>query len=196
MTWPRLKNKNPLAGAFVGKKALIIGTADCFYEDMKGVDYESYEVFGLNDIPVYYSIICDHLVSMHPERIGWYTCLGSKYQIHARPDPNGIKLVHDRFQTHSNEKYALVDHVWTFNDGGGSTSLYAVKICMIMGFDKIHLVGCPMDNSPRFTMPRGMKSKHDYSKVENWETWENHAKDMEGRVFSRSGKTRELLGGF
>ena len=98
-----------------------------------------------------------------------------------------------KFMGHSHVKAKHVHHVWSFADNLGSTSMFAVKVGLFLGYSAVVLCGVPYDDSGRFFDPPG--ASKDYVKHNKWAPWEKFAENgFDGRVKSMSGKTRELLG--
>jgi hypothetical protein len=54
---------------------------------------------------------------------------------------------------HCYQAYEGVDFVWTQVNNGGDSSHFAVRVGIAMGYDKIILGGCMMDNSGHFFDP-------------------------------------------
>lgn len=99
----------------------------------------------------------------------------------------------EKFIGHAHIKGRLVHHIWCFANNRGSTSLFAVKCGLLMGYSEIVLCGIPYDGSGRFFDPPGVGK--DYEKANGWEDWPKLAASVfDGRVKSMSGRTRELLG--
>lgn len=77
------------------------------------------------------------------------------------------------------------DTVWH-----GSSSLFAAYICLSLGYDRVVLAGCPLDDKGHW-----WAKEHTISwPKENYTVWEAFAKTPEAkRVTSLSGITREIL---
>lgn len=87
-----------------------------------------------------------------------------------------------------------VDVCWSAPiDWHGSSGLYAVWVALQLGFTNILLAGIPIDASPHYygeDAPALGRFLPHYR-----EGWLNAQKDLDGRVRSMSGWTKELLGG-
>ena len=95
--------------------------------------------------------------------------------------------------THSREIGPGVDNVWPVSPDGTS-SLFALKIGLLMGYSKIILCGIPLDNSRRFyDPPWGWTTNNDPAVNSSWEAF---AANYKGKAWIRamSGKTKELFG--
>lgn len=85
---------------------------------------------------------------------------------------------------------SVEDYRWPGMTASGSSGLYAVKLLMDRGFDRIILAGVPMQASgAHFFDPK------DWDEVDAfWQTWLDQANRINGIVKSMSGRTREIFG--
>lgn len=84
----------------------------------------------------------------------------------------------------------IEDYRWPGMTGSGSSGLYAVKLLMDRGFDRIVLAGVPMDaGGAHFFDPARWDEVASF-----WQTWLDQAPRLQGTVKSMSGRTRALLG--
>lgn len=85
---------------------------------------------------------------------------------------------------------AIEDYRWPGMTGSGSSGLYAVKLLMDRGFDRIVLAGVPMDPAGAHFFDAAR-----WDEVASfWQTWLDQAPRLQGIVKSMSGRTRALLG--
>ena len=76
---------------------------------------------------------------------------------------------------------------------GGTSALFAVRVALTFGYDRVILAGVPLDDSGRFFDPPG--APHVWPHAQDRGPWELAAKAEFGdRVTSCSGWTAELLG--
>ena len=175
------------------KRLAIIGSAVNFFDDfielvrLKGV----MDNMGINDIPCYFDIQYKHWVSLHPERFQFWKPLCG-YRIESDGQEKKLKTT-SKVQTHGHEKWPEVDQVWSFPPGG-SSGLFAVRVALALGYQEVYLCGVPMDATPRFTQTHSPR-KPDYGISEGIQYWEDSLPFLRGRVFSMSGRTKQLLGG-
>jgi hypothetical protein len=79
---------------------------------------------------------------------------------------------------------------WPGMNASGSSGLYAVKLLMDRGFEKIVLAGVPMDaQAAHFFDPARWDEVDAF-----WQTWIDQVHRLRGIVKSMSGRTKELLG--
>lgn len=123
-----------------------------------------------------------HLASQHASEIGWFRhcrrCVDYCYG-------------YDPPETHSNKAGPDVDHYWADldNEQGrqGTSSLFAVKVALALGYRRVILAGIPLDGSGRFYDPPGLPltSRWNYSARPIRAAWERAAAEIfEGRVTS------------
>jgi len=86
---------------------------------------------------------------------------------------------------------SVEDYRWLGMNASGSSGLYAVKLMIDRGFDRIVLAGVPMDAAQaHFFDPSQWDEATSF-----WQTWLDQAPRLQGTVKSMSGRTRDLLGG-
>lgn len=173
---------------FTGHTALIIGSS-C-YALQEAIDcintIQSPHIIGLNDSPIITGIRPDHWVSLHYDRLHrWQHVYEKLYGV-----------ITDDCIFHSTSNYSqTIDIVWKiFRVGGGSAGL-AVIAALYMGYSKIILCGCPLDDTPRATnLLIGCEHGHlKYSECLSF--FEAHREGLKRLgVRSMSGQTARLLG--
>lgn len=165
-------------------KLLICGSARCLWDDLAALGPWEGPVMAVNragcDLPKepeHWAIGDPHAVSfLLPAR-------------DHRIDDGVLKPVYGG-RVHSWRKVPFVTDVWDVMPSG-STSLFAAKIALRMGFDAI-LAGVPFDASGHYYSAPGIG--WDFPVLEDWPEWEAAAPLLKGRVTSMSGRTRDLLG--
>lgn len=126
------------------RTAVILGCAECVYRDYDLVkaNYKASELvhFGVNDISAQFSKSpIEHIVSLHNEMILPLKTINKlRYNI----DSIG----------HSLKSGAGVDCSWfgKISNIGGTSSLFAVEIAILLGFNNIVVCGVPLDNTPHY----------------------------------------------
>jgi len=178
----------PLVNTFHGS-LVILGGAACVWDDLLlfnntlGLQLRP-DYMAVNDIGQYWQNPLAHWVTLHPEympgwmrfRLGHYYGDGRKPIVHsARPDPG-------------------VDVHWDVPTSGGTSGLFGCLVALALGYEKIILVGMPMDNSHHFFDPP-WQSNASFEDNPNKLEWIG-AKDriFKDKVRSMSGRTRQWLG--
>lgn len=149
---------------------------------------------AVNDMIMYFPGIIDHCYSnQHRWFQGWLQarretiCKVCTRKQWGEPGP-----------THSCRVGGKYNWPWP---GHGTSTLNAVYTAVALGYDPIVICGAPLDNSPHFFEP-----PWGYSNFEREVSidvkgqlsfWANAKKNLfRGRVYSMSGRTKELLGAY
>lgn len=182
--------------------ALVLGGADCVWEDVLKVEALVGEqwpglVIAVNDVGCVWPRHLDHWVTLHVEKLSVWKMIRERQGF-----SNGYRLWGRR------GRKTYVDHVvrpW----GGGSSGLFGVTVAFFLGCEKIVLCGMPMEATAHF----GESVEHDRGRRWNgvkghlsaW-THKDNVDKMRGRVRSismvndpetgrrRPSFTRQLLG--
>lgn len=118
------------------------------YEKAKSLfrSERDYEIMCVNDIGGQFKAECiEHIVSGHGE-----LCFALKTMRHE-------KSMLEHVWTHSCQNKAGVDKWWNIKQVGGSSSLLALKIAIIMGYKKIIICGVPLDSTGHYFDPPDKK---------------------------------------
>lgn len=157
--------------------ALVIGGASCLWDDLAALSGWTPDiVIAVNDAIAAYPGRIDAAATLHPEkltrwRVGRWKNRG-----------NGDYL------TWSRRNSELVDRILTgWNQG--SSGMFAVGVALETGADSVVLAGVPMTETPHFHNDQPWDGVRHH-----WQAWEKRADEMRGRVWSMSGRTRDLLG--
>ena len=140
------------------------------------------KIFCINDIGISYPKY-DFWVSLHPENFikqEWY----KKRQELNLEIPKYI--INHRKEQHTTN---VVEYRWKECPGCGASGLYAVKVALEYGCDKVVLCGIPMTPTPHFFSNREWKEVRQFLLA-----WENNVDFLKKYVRSMSGYTKELLG--
>ena len=174
------------------KIAAIIGCASCWENDLNQFKSicNDFDVFAIGlDCP--YKGEIKYFVTYHVEDIEPYRRkridgnLSCNYKVIAHTN-DFIKYCKER---NKKQKWVNtnVDVVYPHERPSGSSSLLGTKAALFkLGYDKVVLIGCPMD------MGNILNKNQSYSIFRKG--WLHFKSDLVGKVKSMSGWTRELLG--
>ena len=166
------------------KSCLILGGSENVKEEAR----EALTLFMpdtticINDIGSEYPT-CDIWVSLHPE------FFIEKKWVENRIKNNLPLPKHIISHRKTDVVTEIIDYRWQGVHGSGSSGLYAVKVALTKGYDRIVLAGVPIDPLPHFFDD---KAWLDYKQFRN--AWLGNKERLLPSVRSMSGFTRELLG--
>ena len=109
------------------------------------------------------------------------------------------KSMLEKITTHSCLHHDGVDVVWNLHNSGGTSGLFAVKIALLLGYEKIIVCGVPMDNSGHYFDPddvnvnQAAKFGDDKATIAPWSDIAKREVPKQ-RVRSMSGRTATILG--
>jgi len=171
----------------LNKVALIVGCAPCWEDDLNQFKTicSEYDVFAIGlDCP--YKEEIKYFVTYHIEDIEAYKRKRTgDYKIISHTN-DFIKYSRER---RKKPKWANtnVDIVYPHQAPSGSSSLLGTKAALFkLGYNKVVLIGCPMDTG---SIENKAKSYSVFRKG-----WLYFKSDLVGKVKSMSGWTKELLG--
>ena len=171
----------------MNKVALIVGCAPCWEDDLNRFKTicSEFDVFAIGlDCP--YKEEIKYFVTYHIEDIEAYKRKKTgDYKIISHTN-DFIKYSRER---RKKPKWAntTVDIVYPHEKPSGSSSLLGAKAALFkLGYDKVVLVGCPMD------VGNVENKKKSYTVFQKG--WLYFKKDLIGKVKSMSGWTKDLLG--
>lgn len=162
------------------KRAVILGGAECVWEDLAALErlaggIDGWTVIAVNDAAVRYRGRIDHFVTLHPEKLpGWIAArrvlVGGRreYEVWSTKPP--WRIIPNRYLA-------------------GSSGMTAVAVAEELGINRIVLCGVPMDSRPHFV--RGEPWRHHAMHAT---VWRANAPMLRGYTRSMSGWTREVLG--
>lgn len=161
------------------RRLLVLGGASCVWDDIEAVmkaygTLDGFKICAINDIGAKFNGRIDYWASLHPEKM--------------------LNWMNERV---GNQDYATVAHLpyklgkqhFIVKDWGGSSGLFAAKFGIEQGFEKIILCGVPMNPTPHFFGGPDWKEADAF-----WTAWQPKKAELQGRVFSMSGRTREFIG--
>ena len=169
------------------KSAIILGGAACVWEDMEAAlalgHYDA--TIAINDILEYYDGEIDYAVSLHPQKYaGWMKERDRK----DFPKPKCFVGFVGKKATDAYQIDLIVDYLWPGMGKSGSSGLFAVKVAIDQGFDKIVLCGIPMDLRQHFFSAKEWTQADKF-----WDAWPKMANHFKNETRSMSGRTKELL---
>ncbi|CAH1661780.1 conserved hypothetical protein [Hyphomicrobiales bacterium] len=174
------------------RRALILGGADSVWRDEKAARKlaKFHATIAVNDAGAAYSGPVDILATLHPEKLGrWiaerrerrFPSFG-RIAAHAGNGTTGRR----------GEPPADIstDYRWPGMSVSGSSGLFAVKVAIEQGFDRIVLCGVPMEPAgAHFFDPRAWKECEIFK-----EAWITALPHIAEKTRSMGGWTQELLG--
>ena len=165
------------------KRAIVLGSADTLQSDLASIGnmVEGAAVFGINCTPINLKTRIDYWITLHPEC--WHEWPEKRAAIGGNMDFKSIGY-HAQNKTPKGMDRGS-------SDWGGMSGLFAVKCAFEEGFEEVILCGVPMVPMPYF-----WGEKLNYDLIGYRKGWEKHFDKLKGRVYSQSGWTKELLGGF
>ena len=169
-------------------EALVIGCSDQVKSDLRIYKPKTNDVIACNDAGCYYQQPIRHWVAVHAALFTQWENLRKFRKFEGFYHTHTIK--YGTFGGHAH-------FVWEIEKFGGSVAMLATIVALEMGYNRVVLAGCPMDDSPHFwdlCLDERPKLALDGPSIRDCWTL---AKDVyfKDRVRSLSGWTRELLGG-
>lgn len=173
------------------KRAVVLGGAACVWDDLaRAQELCAFDaVIAVNDAGAVYAGELEIWATLHPEKMaGW----ADARQVNGLP-PARIIAAHDgNTQEGRRNRYPVdlvVDYRWPGVIGSGSSVLFAVKVALGQGFERVVVCGAPMNSDPHFFDGQPWKEADGFYK-----DWQDALPHIRGNVRSMSGRTMELLG--
>lgn len=162
------------------RRALILGGAKTVWEDVEAAlalsEFDC--VIAANDVGAHWSGKLDHWVSLHPDRLARWILERER-----KGYPNG-------FATWAHKKLAGCQIDNTTSDWKGSSGLFAAKVALELGYNRIVLCGVPLSaDGAHFFDPKPWAAFQAFRFG-----WIAHRPLLVPHVRSMSGWTQELLG--
>lgn len=161
--------------------ALVLGGALCLADDRAAALalFTPDIIIATNSAGMVEDGPVPHFVSMHPELFPKWL---AERRAAGRPEPETLWCPIGRPVPRP-----LVCR--TVPSWGGSSGLLAVIVAFEVGYDRVVVAGCPLDQSPHFDDRRPWRDGPRYR-----EAWTRRRLDLKDRVRSMSGWTREFVG--
>jgi len=182
-----LKHEMPFVAGSCSGTLVVAGAGHTLFDDIARLGKIEADWMAINEAGFGLPFKFQHWASMHPQMFQHWALIRG-YRIE-----NGTYVPKDKWHCHGNSKWPLVRTVWQFADQMGSSGLYGVRIGLLLGYERIILVGCPYEGH-RFFDPPGYEDAVNITTNCGLEPWETLAKICNGRVKSMSGHTRRILG--
>jgi hypothetical protein len=162
----------------------VLGGAECVWRDVNGALalFEPDAFAAVNDIGTQWEGPLDIWATLHHEKMGAWRAERRRRGFRPAHIHIGIEdqLGIDRVE----------DYRWPGMNASGSSGLYAVKLLMARGFDRIVLAGVPMTAAgAHFFNSSPWSEVHSFTAA-----WREQLPRLRGCVKSMSGFTREILG--
>ncbi|MCW2309734.1 hypothetical protein [Rhodobium gokarnense] len=175
----------------MARSVVILGGAKCVWEDLDNARrFGTFDAtFAINDMLAHYPGEIDVFVSLHPEKAAeWLK------QRDAKGFPRPKKRIAHENNTQQGRPNAFridetLEYRWPGMSGSGSSGLFAVKVAIGEGFDRIVLCGVPMTPEPHFFDGKPWSECSSFTKA-----WTEALRFYADKTRSMSGWTRDLLG--
>ena len=162
---------------------------DDYYEASRMFkDKKDYDIIAVNDIGAQFKKEqIQHICSLHHRIVGALKILR-----------NERGMLED-CQTHSAKEYDGVDHAWgNIATSGGTSGFFAVKLALAMGYKKIIVCGCGIDNTGHYFDPE-TPSDNDSTWFDEacqapWKDTHRDNEEARKRVRVMSGKLEGVYG--
>lgn len=181
-----------IAGTYRGREVLVLGAGFNLYKeyDEARARFPGADIMAVNNslIGLEWQIRTEqikitHWVSGHPEHFYF-----------------GDIWMKDMAITHGDKDYPATKVVWPLNCDG-SSGLLAVKVALLLGYDRIILCGIPLDDARRFyDHPNTVYRMADPAVHQSWMDFINAISqapegDQLVKICSMGGHTQKLFGG-
>lgn len=164
--------------------ALVLGGADCVWEDMEAA-YDAFRpdwIVAVNDVGTRLPGAINYWVTLHQDKMGAW-----RAERERRGFSPALRHVSHEMRPGIDE---TLDYRWPGMTGSGSSGLFGVKVAMDHGAGRVVLAGVPMQPE-RAHFFNGSAWRDCGSFLDGWHNALPFIKD---RVRSMSGWTKELLG--
>lgn len=182
-------NVEEILDSITGKIALVCGSACGVFRQFEEIYTGNEIVFAANDVGLFLPHV-DHLVSLHSDKLVHWAAIRRNEA--SRPVGNTNLKTH----THGDRR-AGIDYDWS-GIGPVVMSLsgsFAMQIAYLMGAERIILLGCPGDNTPRFWETKILSTAYSEEGILSQLTREmKRLPEFKTKVRSASGFTRSLFG--
>jgi hypothetical protein len=179
----------PTAGLYAGKTCVILASGLSIFSDLEDVSWllkdKKFDVMAVNLSFLAWDGELEHLVSLHSEKLHHFHQLAKGLPV------DRVQHIH----THC-DRQCDAEQVWAIVDTNGTSSLYAIKIAILLGYSKIICCGMDLDGKYRFYDNPYAKIPNNFSCegiMYSWREWAQNEHFKE-KVRAISGKTKELFG--
>lgn len=194
------KPKEPPLPKGTKEPALILGGADCVWDDLRRLEemlgFEwPWTVIAINDIGCVFPRKIDHWCTLHPEKLPRWMDLRKK---NGHPD-GYVTWTRDNRIRRTKSGDIATTHRKTPSTPfqGGASGMLAAAVAIEVGAKVGAFCGVPMTNTPHFTESAEHKPGKNWPGAgSHWKAWQREpiAGKLRGRFCSMSGNTMKLLG--
>lgn len=172
----------PIKGINYSGPIVILGSSYTLWDDIKRARllYPLNNFMAINFSGIHFREPIQHWATLHHDKMKhWVALKRFDYAPH--------------ITTHSHKYDEGIDFVWDFENVGGTSSLFATRVCLALGYTKVVLCGVTIDSSPCFFDPPWHHYNYDTQpfRLSWFHEKETYFRD---RVRSMSGRTRDWLG--
>ncbi len=178
------------AGVYAGKTCVILASGLSIFSDLEDIQWllkdKPFDVMSVNLSFLAWDGPLEHLVSLHSEKLHHFHQLAMGLPID-RPG---------HIHTHCNIP-CDAEQVWPIIDTAGTSSLFAIKVALLLGYDKVICCGMDLEGKYRFYDNPSAKSINNYSCEGILIPWREWAQNelFKQKVRGVSGRTKEFFGG-
>lgn len=174
-------------------RAIIIGGADSVWTDLQSIEYliPSSDIIAVNDSGAAYEGKLAYWVTLHPEKM-------KRWHDKRKEQGFDMDLKTIGYGSDIHGRHGDVDEhrpCWraghSIGGASGSSGLFAVQVALEEDYEEIILCGVPMNSDKNTFSRKAWNSCTGYRQA-----WLDHLDKIKGKVYSQSGWTRELLGGW
>lgn len=171
---------------------LVLGGGACVWDDLEQArEFGPFDAtIAINDMLAHYGGAIDFAVSLHPEK---YHLWMQERDGKGLPRPAKFVAHAGNTQEGRNAPFPVdivTDYRWPGMNASGSSGLFAVKVAIEQGFDRVILCGVPMDGKQSHFF-----DKTPWTEVQSFtEAWGVARPFIAEFTRSMSGKTRDWLG--
>lgn len=156
---------------------LVMGSASCVYDDIAGIPPADYTVLAVNSMCALSPVPIWGGATLHPENAMHYRA----------GRPGDWRLFSWAMTSGVTDLFPKMDQ-WN-----GTSALYAVRVAMSLGAERIVVVGAPLDDGPHAA--GGYRNASLAPHLRQYRIgWEKAVPVIRDKVRSASGWTAELLG--
>lgn len=167
---------------------LILGSGTGIFEDIRDakelIGQKHFDAMAVNMSFLAYKGEVKHLVTVHQEKIEHF------YELAKTLPEQRFSHIH----THSHMVCPGVEAAWPIVDQNGTSSFFAVKVAILLGYTKIILCGVPLNGSRRFYDSPYDVYENNFGCEAIEHSWHQYKPQFGGRVRSMSGKTAQIYG--
>lgn len=169
-------------------KLVVLGSAPCLFDDFRNlnaINSDHWDIMAVNDAGSIFGGHIDYLVSQHWEKMKIFF----ENRLRAGGDMGFITISPKLF-----DKYTEISV--PIEVSNGSSALYAAILGLKLGYTTVVLCGVPLTGAlgEYYGVMENLHNNRHKSYSVFHDTWARIAPAFRGRVYSMSGKTKEILG--